>query len=474
MFKYRPQSDILYKRGLKRQHLLTSLGLCLALMAPLSPAFAQTEDPPSAPPTDSIEIDPNPDSQTPPAAIADTLPNLQMSPLFNSPFQQQNFVPNISLIMDSSVGGRNFSNEDFGRMLQPLNLQQEADVAALPTNGLNFNYAELAMGSPVDPYLDLFAVFHLHPEGFEVEEAYALTRGLPFDLQLKAGKFLSHFGRINPQHAHFWSFNDAPVIYSEFFGGEDLNEQGIRLSWLAPTDFYLDLGLEALKGENERSFGTTGFTVGDQTVPGINLPNLLVGTVKTSFDLLDNLVLLGGLSYAQGGTRIAGEAGGDATTAQATLPEGLENFAGMSQIGGADLSLRWFIDSYRELSWQSEFLFRHTGGSVYDAVGTSPLDKYQSGLYSQLVWRFAQRWSTGVRLDLLTQNQTVADGISSAGAAMLPRYTAMLEFKPSDFTRFRLQYNLDQTHFLDGENPLLHELFLQMNLVIGAHGAHNF
>ena len=454
-------------RYLQRSLNLCGLGLILALSHPLSTALAQTA---SSEPTEEIEMSDD-HLQT------ENLPNLQMFNPFNSPFQQQNYVPNISLIMDSSVGGRNFSNEDLTRMLQPLNLQQEADVAEMmnATNGFNFNYAELAIGSPVDPYLDLFSVFHLRPDGFEIEEAYALTRGFPFDLQVKVGKFLSDFGRLNSQHAHYWSFNDAPIIYSEFFGAENLNEVGARLSWLAPTDFYLNLGLEVLKGENEKSFGTLGLSVGDHSVSEINLPNLLVGTVKTSFDLSDNLVILGGLSLAQGGTRIPGDADGDAEVKQlANLPAGLANFAGTTQIGGADLSLRWFIDSYRELSWQSEFLFRHTGGSVYDSVGIQTLDKYQSGLYSQLIWRFAQLWRTGLRLDLLTQNQTFSEAAVINGAAVLPRYTAMLEYNPSEFTRFRLQYNIDQTHFLDDRNPLLHEVFLQMNLAIGAHGAHNF
>ena len=58
--------------------------------------------------------------------------------------------------------------------------------------------------------------------------------------------------------------------------------------------------------------------------------------------------------------------------------------------------------------------------------------------------------------------------------AWLPRYSAMVEFLPTEFTRFRLQYNADQSRYLDGNNPLIHSAFLSMNLALGAHGAHEF
>ena len=36
----------------------------------------------------------------------------------------------------------------------------------------------------------------------ELEEAIMTTRSLPKGLQLKAGQFLTEFGRINPTHPH--------------------------------------------------------------------------------------------------------------------------------------------------------------------------------------------------------------------------------------------------------------------------------
>lgn len=500
-------TTIMNKRGLWGQSIRSfQLGaLCFALS--LSPVVAQEKDAgspsdaqqtgaseelaqdASEPPSAEPSATPAPEHSAHPWPTADDggLPNLQLLNPFNSPFRQQNFVPDISLILDLGAGGRSLSNAQNAELLNPFHFRQSRDAHHLinPNNGFNLNYAELTMSAPVDPYVDLFTTFHLSSFEFEIEEAYANSRGLPGNIQVKAGKFLSHFGRINPQHAHFWSFSDQPLIHQSIFGNEGLNELGLRVSWLAPTDFYLDLGAEILQGTNTSTFGTGGFSAGANRLPEVNLPNLVVGTLKSSIDLPNNIVLLGGLSYAQGGTRIVegvdshGHGGeGDLHIHQLNdsaqlLPPALLNYAGGSQVAGADLSLRWFIDSYRELSWQSEFLLRHSSGSVYDAEGAQDVELWQSGLYSQLLWRFAQQWRTGLRLDLLAQNQQ-SIGNQSYDQSWKPRYSAMMEFLPTEFTRFRLQYNLDQSKSLDGNNPWVHSAFINVNLVMGAHGAHEF
>lgn len=66
--------------------------------------------------------------------------------------------------------------------------------------GFNLNYAELYLYAPVDPYFDLYATIPFSEDGSEVEEAYAVTRGLPFGFQFRVGKFRSSFGRLNAQH----------------------------------------------------------------------------------------------------------------------------------------------------------------------------------------------------------------------------------------------------------------------------------
>lgn len=436
------------------------------------------ETPPedSSPEPEASPETPDDDQDIEPTPASDTQDPQLLNP-FNSPFSQQNFVPDISLILDSSLGFRSVSNDAFKGQLSPFRLApafNEHHVDNL-NNGFNLNYAELTLSSAIDPNFDLFTTFHLSDFEIEIEEAYFNTRGLPGNIQVKGGKFLSHFGRLNAQHAHFWSFNDAPMVYRHFLGNEHLNELGARVSWLAPTDFYLDLGLEVLQGGNTNSFGTKGFEVGDQKLEEVNLPNLIVGTVKASWDLLDNFTLLSGLSYAQGGTRWnrSASASADAHVHQVNNAS-FQTFAGGSQLFGADLNLRYFFDSYSDLNWQSEFLWRNLSGSSYDAQGRHALTSSQSGLYSQILWRFAQQWRTGIRLDLMTHDILQSELVSQQIGPQYPRYTAMLEFLPSEFSRFRLQYNLEQGLNAENHYQMIHGLFLNLNLVMGAHGAHQF
>jgi hypothetical protein len=394
----------------------------------------------------------------------------------SNPFSQAKFVPDIALIADFSAVGRNMKNAEYADLAVPGLLQARSlgeHAGPNAKNGFNFNYAEMSLYSVVDPYFDLFAVFHLHQEGFEIEEAYINTRRLPSGFKVKAGKFLSSFGRINEQHAHYWDFADAPLVYRAFFGEENLNEIGARLTWLAPTSFYLMFGGEILAGENEASFGVEGFqdASGAHEIEDSEAPNLYVGYVKTSLEAKKLVALLGG-SFAYGKRRM--NDGVDQNIAE--NPEGFGEY-GDTFIFGGDLTLKYLLGSYRYLSLQSEYLYRNMSGDRYDnSGGMMSLDKKQSGLYSQLVYRVSQCWRTGFRFDLLQKNMIKTDSERANLHENLPRYTAMLEYNPTEFSRIRLQYSHDRSGYLDegAFQKINNELILQFNITIGAHGAHSF
>ena len=122
--------------------------------------------------------------------------------------------------------------------------------------GFNLESAELFIFAPVDPYLNLYANIPVTESGTELEEAYFVTSSLPAGLQVKGGKFKSGFGRINGQHPHAWDFADAPLNYRAFMGAEGMGgEKGVQLTWLPDLPIYLQLGIEALQGENDQLFG---------------------------------------------------------------------------------------------------------------------------------------------------------------------------------------------------------------------------
>jgi len=60
----------------------------------------------------------------------------------------------------------------------------------------------------------------------------------------------------------------------------------------------------------------------------------------------------------------------------------------------------------------------------------------------------------------------------------LARYSAMVEYSPTEFSRMRLQLNHDRSKYLHASEGLSYqpytEVILQLNIAIGAHGAHSF
>jgi hypothetical protein len=394
------------------------------------------------------------------------------------PFRQTAFLPDLSLIVDTSLVGRNKNDQELKRLEIPglyhRHGSEEQDILN-KNRGFNLNYAELYLYAPVDPYFDLYAVIPFSEDGSEVEEAYVVTRGLPFGFQFKVGKFRSSFGRLNAQHPHVWEFANQPLVYKVFLGDDGLKEKGVQLNWLAPTPFYLLFGVEVLQGENEQSFGTEGFKLNtkkdgsgtDITVGDTRKPNLYVGFVKTSFDV-GNLSVLTGLSFATGHTRI-----------NHLDDEDPHAFAGKTKLYGFDLTAKYFLDSYRYISFQGEYLYRDQDGTryAYDDAGdlvTPSIKKKQGGFYSQVVWRFAQRWRTGFQYNLINKNDVKENGVKKNLPDNLPAYYAMLEYNPTEFSRIRLQVGQNRAFFQDGSRKTVNEVILQFNFAIGAHGAHPF
>ncbi|MEJ5173422.1 MAG: hypothetical protein WHT47_06880, partial [Hydrogenothermaceae bacterium] len=296
--------------------------------------------------------------------------------------------------------------------------------------------------------------------------------------QLKGGKFYSKFGRLNEQHPHFWDFVDAPLIYRAVFGEHNLLEKGAQLTWLAPTPFYLMFGVEVFQGDNENNFDRNGFSVPNTNpinttptdyfkVADTKKPNLYTFFVKPSFDI-GKLSILGGFTYAEGKTRI-----------DHLEDEDPHAVAGKTRIYGLDLTARYSIDSYRYITWQSEYIHRNFDGVRYgydnsNNLITPSLNRKQAGFYSQLIYKFDRRWRVGARYDLISKNDVFVNNVNENLPDNLYKYSFMVDFLPSEFSRIRLQYNYDRSLFLDGERKPNNEIILQFNMAIGAHGTHGF
>lgn len=402
-------------------------------------------------------------------------------PVEKRTFDQSKFIPDISAIMDFSYVNNNIKDDEIAHLEIPgvahglLGSHTHGDSNHATYNakqGFNLNYAELVLSSSVDPLFNMDAVFHFSEHGVEIEEAYFTTTALGNGLRARGGKLNSNFGYLNAQHHHYWDFGDMPLVYEAFLGMHGINELGAQLQWTAPTPFYLMAGFEVLQGENEQMFGNA--TIGDVESPiakGTNAPSLYVGYVKSSFDVGDTTIF-GGLSYAQGDSRI-----------DHSEDETPHVFSGDSKLYGADLVVLHALDSYSSIKWQSEYLSREMDGVQYNldpaditTLLTAPyINKKQSGLYSQLVYTHDKNWKMGIRYDTIFKNDVTSNGTDTNKPDDFKKYSAMIEYHTSEFARFRVQYNKNEAMYNeDGDNVDVNTIMLQANIAIGAHSAHSF
>ena len=328
--------------------------------------------------------------------------------------------------------------------------------------GFTVQNVEIVFDAAVDPYFrgQANVVMQVDPEGetvVELEEAYATTTSLPHGLQLKAGQFLSEFGRLNPSHPHSWDFADQPLVSGRFFGGDGLRSVGARLSWLLPTRFYSEayLTVQNSQGETLPSFRSVpgerlfGREIGETKVAGL-ADLLIVPRYAASFDLSDTQTLLVGASAALG-------------------PNGSGD-DGRTRIWGVDAFWKWksptAFQGFPFFKVQGEWLRREV-----DAAATADLPAATFadwGTYLQASWGYKTGRVLGLRLDRVGGDQ--GDGEELALARRW-RVSPAFTYFVSEYSKLRLQYNFDRFDELGRDE---HSWWLQLEFLLGAHAAHKF
>lgn len=386
-------------------------------------------------------------------------------------------------------------------------------------NGFTVQGVELNLRGAIDPYLrgNANILFSLDSEGesfVELEEAWLESVSLPGNLQIRAGQILTDFGRINTQHPHSWAFVDSPLVAARYFGPDGLRNPGARLGWLAPTPFFteLSLGVQNSQGETASSFRGSGHSHGGDEEEGLPFgyrhadndrgvhdvgDMLFTPRLATSFDLTDSQALVLGASAAFGPNNSG--SGGDT----------------MTQIYGVDLYWKWkpanaqagfpFVSFQTEamlqryelgmFDWADEAGDADDNGFIDEGIlidntratpaFLNPEAVTDYGFYSQLLYGFRKGWVAGIRFDYVTGERAdyesaglrVSDnagGGDLAGRDPLRnqrwRVSPNLTWYPSEFSKFRLQYNYDDRADIGVD----HSVWLQFEFLLGAHAAHKF
>lgn len=347
-----------------------------------------------------------------------------------------------------------------------------------PVRGVSLGESELAFAANIDHHFRGTLIASVSPDNNSaaIEEGYIQTLSLPNGFTLKAGRFFSGVGYNNQFHAHAWDFADAPLANKVFLGNQ-LAEDGVQLRWVAPTDLYLDVGLELGRG---RQF--PGGPDGGRNKNGFGSSNLYT---HAGGDIGASTAWQAGLSYLSTSPRDRTYNDFDSTATTVS-----NSFSGRSRLWVLDGILKWAPNrnnTNTNFKLQGEYFRRSEDGSLsYDTgaaslgTRTSGFASRQSGWYLQGVYQFVPQWRVGYRYDRLNSGTTTLGLVDSGvlAAADFPvlahytptRHTLMADWNPSEFSRIRLQLARDTSRLGATDNLV----FLQYIMSLGAHGAHKF
>lgn len=347
------------------------------------------------------------------------------------------------------------------------------DQAKPPPRGPSIGESEINLQANVDQALfgNLTVAFE-KDNSVSIEEAFVQPTALPWNFTTKFGRFFSGIGYLNEQHAHTWDFADAPLPYLAFLNGQ-YGDDGVQLRWLAPTDQFVELGGEVMRGASFPSNGVSEALSSNHN-DGVAAWSAFI---HTGNDIGDNASYSLGLSYL--GTHAKNRA-----TDPVGGPSGSDKFTGTDHTVIGDVVYKWapngnFAQRYVKL--QSEVFLRKEQGAFTalnfpGAAGAATTKNFssslQTGFYVQGVYQFMPFWRVGLRYDQVSAPSlgSVFAGTTLDTLGATPRrYSIMADYSTSEFGRFRLQYNRDEAR----PNPD-NQFILQYTVSLGAHGAHQY
>jgi hypothetical protein len=332
--------------------------------------------------------------------------------------------PDISVIGDFiSVAGHN-----------PLN----------PTPSFQMHESEVGLQAIVDPYARADFFISFGETGVSVEEGFITFTAVPAGFVAKAGKMRSTFGKVNTLHNHVLPWVDRPLVTQNLVGGEDgIDDAGASFEHIipAPRNWFLDFTGQVFRGDSADVY--TASNKNDVSV---------VGHLRGYKDLTDNSNLDLGVSYSRGHNLF----GSDFIT----------------HLYGIDATYHWKPlqrSIYKSFIARSELIWRQQSQPALTAcqtitcpVNTAAGFQRAFGFYASGDFQFARRWFVGGRVD--ESDRAFNSSLNDKGGSLL------LTYWPSEFAQIRGQYRF--TRYADKGDA--HELFMQLQFALGAHGAHPF
>lgn len=340
---------------------------------------------------------------------------------------------------------------------------------------LNFEMPsfELFIDGYLNPYARATANIAFEDEQFNAEEIYAnIVRGLPLDIQIKAGKYLLEFGKLNLLHPHAWPFINRPLYHQIYFGEEGFNDIGANFSFILPTqDFYTTLDLGVYKGDAiSNDTGDTGGEDSDPYDVRGNSP-IFVGRLGSFFSIGDFNNLDIGLSssygiYAKSSFYIPDSVG---------FPSRMLKYF----YEGLDFKFKYKPDSYTSLVIQGEAILNNRdvirGTDVEPVVQT--ISTYGAFIYFD--YQFFKQFSVGAKYDFtygVIGDEPSINTLANDDINKTQGIEYWIGYYPIEET---LALRLDAQHlFFDLEDNMEGDpettITLQLVFSLGPHKAHQF
>jgi hypothetical protein len=350
--------------------------------------------------------------------------------------------PAISIILNGQYAHHSINPDDFQRAGFPL-----AGEAGPGPQGFSLGESEISFASNIDEKFYGQLSLAIESEDGEdhvgLEEAYIETTSLPNSFAIRAGRFFSNLGYLTNHHAHTDNFFDRPLPYQAFLGNQ-YGDDGVQLRWVAPTDTYVELGGEVMRGQNYPSGGAAHAGAG----------------VKTLF------------------AHFGGDVGGESSwlaglgALDSHTEGGEDGFTGHARLYIADGTWKWAPDGNTKdggITLRGEYFLEHRDGSYTnpdEVADTQPWDGTRRGAYLEGVWRINRQWDAGYRYDRLW-----ADDEGPFASDFDPdRHSLELTWRNSEFSLLRLQLSRERANEDDTDAAVS----LQYQTSLGAHGAHKF
>ena len=302
---------------------------------------------------------------------------------------------------------------------------------------------EMVLDAYLNPFIKGWFTISGGENGFSLEEGYAsVVKGLPWGLNMKAGKYRMGFGKLNATHPHAYPFIMPPrSLVSLLPGGADgFNETGLQVSELLPTPgdwastVSADL-IEAKQFHPDREFTRLG------------------GLGRWANDFL------------------IGEVGAVETGVSVATGKNLSPESDPAYLYGADVKAKFYLPGASQLTVQAEGAYRRF--QAYRASSANPIavdfpdsvivQDHRAGFVAFADYRYHTQWNGG-----LLYEQWEPDGQPSATDRAIRAFAGYAVLEES--TLIRLMYE----HFLPDGADAVDAVSLQLLFSMGPHKAHQF